>query len=194
MKSIISPQEAKQFKHAVIIDARAGGPDAHERYLKGHWENALYADLDKDLSKKPENPAFGGRHPLPEIKDFGIVLGKLGIQPSTHVLVYDDKGGGNAAARFWWMMKSIGHEKIQVIDGGLDGLIKEGAIITQKIVQPNQCEAYPVQDWNLPLVDIEIVEQISQGKTNFKIIDVRESFRYKGESEPIDMEVPEYLK
>jgi thiosulfate/3-mercaptopyruvate sulfurtransferase len=37
------------------------------------------------------------------------------------------------------------------------------------------------------LVDIEIVEQISQGKTNFKIIDVRESFRYKGESEPIDL-------
>jgi thiosulfate/3-mercaptopyruvate sulfurtransferase len=37
------------------------------------------------------------------------------------------------------------------------------------------------------LVDIEIVEQTSQGKTNFKIMDVRESFRYKGESEPIDL-------
>ena len=187
MNSIISPQEAKQLEQPVIIDARAGGPDAHERYLKSHWENALYVDLDKDLSKKPENPAFGGRHPLPEIKDFGTRLGKLGIQPLTHVLVYDDKGGGNAAARFWWMMKSIGHEKIQVIDGGLDGLLKAGALCTQKITEPDSLEPYPVQDWKLPQVNIEIVEQTSQGKTNYTIIDVRENFRYRGESEPIDL-------
>lgn len=185
--SIISPSQALKLTHVVIIDARAGGPDAHERFLKGHWENALYVDLDKDLSKKSENPAFGGRHPLPDLKEFAKLLGKLGISPSTHVLVYDDKGGGNAAARFWWMMKSIGHEKIQVVDGGLNGLLNVGATITHEVTMPKEVSSYPVQDWKLPQVDIDIVEKTSQGLTNFKIMDVRENFRYRGEREPIDL-------
>ena len=187
MKSIISPHEAKQIQQPVIIDARAGGPDAYERYLNGHWENALYVDLEKDLSKKPGNAAFGGRHPLPDIYEFGKLLGKLGIKPSTHVLVYDDKGGANAAARFWWMLKSVGHEKIQVIDGGLDTLIKSGATMTSEIILPVSVEPYPGNEWKLPVVDIEVVEQSSKGTNDFKIVDVRESFRYRGESEPIDL-------
>jgi 3-mercaptopyruvate sulfurtransferase SseA len=34
-------------------------------------------------------------------------------------LSYDDKNGANAAARFWWMLRAIGHEKVQVLNGGL---------------------------------------------------------------------------
>ena len=93
---IVSPTEALKKNPVVLIDARGGG-DAYERYQKSHIEKALFVDLDRDLSQRPENPAFGGRHPLPDLKDFGKLLGKLGIAPATHVLVYDDKGGANAA-------------------------------------------------------------------------------------------------
>jgi thiosulfate/3-mercaptopyruvate sulfurtransferase len=46
-------------------------------------------------------------------------LTKLGITNSSHVVIYDDKNGANAAARFWWMLRAIGHEKVQVLNGGL---------------------------------------------------------------------------
>jgi len=43
-------------------------------------------------------------------------LGSIGISAETHVVIYDDKKGANAAARFWWMLKSVGHKKVQVLN------------------------------------------------------------------------------
>src|SRR6478736_5870202 len=81
----------------VIVDAR-GGSDAYARYASGHLEGAYFADLETELSNKKTNAADGGRHPLPDLKSFGAFLGKLGITPESEVIVYDDKGGANAAA------------------------------------------------------------------------------------------------
>src|SRR5437763_10780136 len=78
----------------VIIDARSG-KDAFARYEKGHIEGAFHVDLDKDLAALPADPAKGGRHPLPDPEKFGTLLGNLGIDPSVHVIVYDDKSGSN---------------------------------------------------------------------------------------------------
>ena len=82
----------------VVADAR-GGADARARFEAEHFRGALFFDLETDLSQKGPDPAAGGRHPLPDPRDFATLLGKAGISPSTHILVYDDKGGANAAAR-----------------------------------------------------------------------------------------------
>jgi thiosulfate/3-mercaptopyruvate sulfurtransferase len=182
---IVSPAEALKRSPVIIIDARGGG-NAYDRYVKGHIGNALYVDLDRDLSQKTEDPAYGGRHPLPSMENFGKLLGKLGISPAMHVLVYDDKGGANAAARFWWMMKSIGHKNIQVVDGGLDGLVRAGAKLTTEIPDSPSTKDYPAEAWQLPTASILNVEQASLTK-NALIFDVREGYRYRGESEPIDL-------
>ena len=182
---LINPTEALVKKNAIIIDAR-GGADGYQRYLKAHAEKALYVDLDRNLSEKPVDAAYGGRHPLPDIKSFGALLGKLGITPSTHVLVYDDKAGANAAARFWWMMKAVGHKYIQVIDGGLDAMVKEGIPATSEIHESRGVQPYPVNTWQLPTVDIETVSKVT-GNSDNVVIDVREGYRYRGESEPIDL-------
>jgi thiosulfate/3-mercaptopyruvate sulfurtransferase len=52
-------------------------------------------------------------------------LTELGISANKHIIIYDDKNGSNAAARFWWMLKSVGHEKVQVLNGGLQMAIKK---------------------------------------------------------------------
>ena len=113
-----------QTKDSVIVDARSG-TDSYERFMSGHLENALHVDLDRDLSQKPLDPAIAGRHPLPDIKNFARLLGTIGITPHTSVIVYDDKSGANAAARFWWMLCAFGHKNVQVVDGGLDALKKK---------------------------------------------------------------------
>jgi Rhodanese-related sulfurtransferase len=110
MLPIISPSELKkifQNKNLIILDARAG-KDIHQTYLDQHIKGARFIDLDKDLAEIGENAAFGGRHPLPDIERFAQTLSKLGILEDSHIVVYDDKNGANAAARAWWMLRAFG--------------------------------------------------------------------------------------
>jgi thiosulfate/3-mercaptopyruvate sulfurtransferase len=184
---IKASEVAKALKNnnTKIVDARSG-PDADARYKAAHPEGALYADLDRDLSQKPANAAEGGRHPLPEIKTFSALLGKLGITPATHVIVYDDKNGANAAARFWWMLRAAGHDNVQVVDGGLNALIKENIPLTNIVPEIKQAAPYPFTQWKLPTIKIDAVAAAAKDP-NALVIDVRESFRYLGEREPIDL-------
>ncbi|MCF0070069.1 sulfurtransferase [Dyadobacter sp. CY261] len=169
----------------IVIDAR-GGIDALERYNQAHLENAQFVDLETDLSEKAEDPSQGGRHPLPRTEDFGRFLGVLGISPSSTVVVYDDKKGANAAARFWWMLKSAGHEKVYVVSGGLDAIVEAGIQPTQKAASLHALEEYPITGWQLPLVDADDVA-LAAADPDSMVIDVREHYRYLGESEPIDL-------
>ena len=169
----------------VLIDARAGA-DAKKRYNEAHLENAIYVDLEKDLSTPVTDASNGGRHPLPPVNDFAVLLGKLGIDPTTHVVVYDDKSGANAASRFWWMLKALGHQNVQVLDGGLAAALKQGLKTTSLTVDPVAGPAYPASKWNLSTVDINKVEEVVT-HSGWMVIDVREAYRYRGESEPIDL-------
>jgi thiosulfate/3-mercaptopyruvate sulfurtransferase len=182
---LISPKNISTGNDVIIIDARSG-PDAFERYRSSHLEKALHADLDHDLSQKPKDPAYGGRHPLPDAKLFAAMVGRLGITPATHVVVYDDKSGANAAARFWWMMRALGHAKIHVVDGGLDAIVREGLPMSSDVHEPQAAKPYPADQWQLPIADIEDVE-VAVKDPDALVIDVREAYRYRGEREPIDL-------
>jgi thiosulfate/3-mercaptopyruvate sulfurtransferase len=182
---LISPKEIAFGKNTIIIDARSG-PGAYHRYQGSHLQGALHADLDRDLSQKPKDPAFGGRHPLPGIIVFSEFLGKLGITPSTTVIVYDDKSGANAAARFWWMLRALGHAQVKVVDGGLEAIIREGLPMTSKKETPVTVASYPAQAWVLPTATLEDVE-VAAADPDALVIDVREAYRYRGEREPIDL-------
>jgi thiosulfate/3-mercaptopyruvate sulfurtransferase len=171
-------------ENLVLIDARTGA-DAKEKYSAGHLKGALFVDLETELSHKSSNAANGGRHPLPAVKDFAALLGRLGIDPSTQVIVYDDKHGANAAARFWWMMKAVGHEAVQVLDGSLKAATDAGLLLTTEVSTIKSKPAYPAEQWLMPTVTAdEVAAAVS--KTRTMVIDVREGYRYRGESEPID--------
>lgn len=171
--------------NTVLLDAR-GGPGAHRRYLDGHLEHAIYVDLDKDLAAKPADAAIGGRHPLPDIHHFAVLLGNLGIRPETLVIVYDDKAGAMSAARLWWMLRSIGHKSVKVLNGGLQAAINAGVNLATGEYKPTAVEPYPVPSGYSGTVDIE--EAGAAAKDNGRlVIDVRETPRYLGQTEPIDL-------
>ena len=172
-------------KSVVLIDARTGA-DAMEKYSSEHLDGALYADMEKDLSLKGPDASKGGRHPLPPVKDFAALMGRLGINASSHVVVYDDKGGANAAARFWWMLKALGHDKVQVLDGGLASALKSGLPVTDKIPAVKTQPPYAADRWILPTTNADDVAHAVTDSGHL-VIDVREGFRYRGESEPIDL-------
>jgi thiosulfate/3-mercaptopyruvate sulfurtransferase len=186
MLPLIEASELQQLNKAayVLIDARGFG-NSRERYEQGHLEGALYVDLDQ-LAAHPEDAAMGGRHPLPALEDFAALLGSLGITPQTHIVVYDDKAGANPAARFWWMMKAIGHEHIQVLNGGLHAAADAGIAITTNIPAEPEVAVYPLTGNFAGTVTIEEVAKATQNNARL-VIDVREEPRYLGQTEPIDL-------
>jgi len=181
---IIRPEELtwlNQDDEIVIIDASAG---SKARYDEQHLAGALFADVNHDLANIADFAA-GGRHPLPTFEQFSIVLQNLGITKDSHVIVYDDKNGGNAAARLWWMLKAIGHEKVQVIDGGFQAAVQAGFPTTNKVETPKSVAPYQVESWYLPLSNLSEVETVAKTEDHM-VIDVRDANRFAGLTEPID--------
>lgn len=187
LSPVINPEELLQLQDSseiVLIDARAG-INAEENYSKEHLKGARYVDLNKDLATVEENPANGGRHPLPSLEKFSQVLSNLGIAPKSHVIIYDDKNGSNAAARFWWMLRAIGHEKVQVLNGGFQQAIKASFSVSSEIEDFTPTD-YTVSEWKLAVADIEEVENARNNSDNI-VIDVRDENRFEGLTEPLDL-------
>jgi thiosulfate/3-mercaptopyruvate sulfurtransferase len=173
-------------KDVVIIDVRMGA-DAHERYLAGHLPRAIYANLDKDLSTKPADPAYGGRHPLPSPAEFAATLTRWGITPSTHVIVYDDKNEVMGGARLWWMLRAIGHKNVQVVNGGFKAAVDAGIALSTDDYKPVLAATpYPVPAGFAGTVDIGETGEAAQNADRL-VIDVREEARYLGRTEPLDL-------
>ena len=183
---IITPEEFLQINkgNLIIIDARSGKP-AYENYLQKHIDGALYVDLNQDLAEIPENAKNGGRHPLPNLEKFLDLLQNLGIDENSHVIIYDDKNASNAAARFWWMLKAVGIEKVQVLDGGLQNAEKLGISINSNQVESKKANKINIKEWKLQTIDINFIEKNAENP-DFIVIDVREKDRYDGKTEPID--------
>jgi len=95
----------RHLEDAVVLDARTG-PDAATAHAEGHLRGAILVDLETELSA-PDDPAKGGRHPLPPLEDWLAQVGAWGITPNTPVVIYDAASGGMAAARAWWMLRAL---------------------------------------------------------------------------------------
>lgn len=186
MKPIIKPIDLVSLinkEKFVLIDARAG---AENEYKQLHLHNAIHLNLEFDLASPTSNPSVGGRHPLPDLSAFAETLGKAGITRNSYVIIYDDKNGSNAAARLWWMLRSIGHTAVQVLDGGFQLAIAAGFPADAVIVNREAIPSYKINQWKLPVSYIEEVDKVSQN-TDYLVIDVRSNDRYKGITEPIDL-------
>ena len=157
--------------------------DDHDRgrreYDTSHVPGARFVDLHTELAGDHEG---GGRHPLPRVADFAALLGRLGVLPGTLVVVYDSAGGATAS-RLWWMLRSIGHGRTAVLDGGYPAWTGAGMPVTADL-PTIALTAYPVTpDWT-GIVDADAVAQSAElGGT---IIDARAPERFRGEVEPLD--------
>lgn len=157
--------------------------DDHDRgrreYADGHVPGAVFVDLPVDLAGGPG----GGRHPLPTTAAFGATLGRLGITPESSVVVYDDRTGGTAS-RLWWMLRSIGHTDVALLDGGFQAWVSGGHPLGADPTAPATASPYPVPaEWSGIVDADQVVAEIERGTV---VLDAREPVRYRGESEPID--------
>ncbi len=170
----------------MIFDV-SNSKNAKTNYETEHIEGAFFVDVNIQLADIKSDFSEGGRHPLPKLDSFAKTLTDLGISKNKHIVIYDNNNGSNASARFWWMLKSVGHEKVQVLNGGLNQAKKNNLPLSSKKERVETgSEPYPIEKWNLPTIEISEVESVSLNP-NYLVVDVRSKERYDGTSEPIDL-------
>jgi thiosulfate/3-mercaptopyruvate sulfurtransferase len=174
---ITATELSRRLDEVVLCDIRWDLVDpgkGRQTYADGHIPGAVFVDLDHDLASPP---GLDGRHPLPSVSDFASTLGRLGIEPHTNVVAYDDSGG-RMASRLWWMLRSIGHEDVQVLDGGFPAWVAAGGAIETGIITPEPA-TYAAPEGFTGVVTRDQLD----GRA---IVDARPGERYRGEVEPVD--------
>jgi thiosulfate/3-mercaptopyruvate sulfurtransferase len=169
---------------AVVFDCRFNLGDPHDgrnRYLAGHIPGAYYLDLEQDLSGPVGH--HGGRHPLPDPAELADKLSAAGVRADSLVVVYDD--GEGMAARAWWLVRYLGHDRCAILDGGYRGWLAAGLPVDDDIPAPKQ-GSFPLNVRSEWIVDVETVEAISAGTRPGQLVDARAAERYRGDHEPID--------
>lgn len=186
--SLISVEELMRLadqSHLVLLDCRFDLADTEagrQAYAMGHIPRARYAHLDEDLSGKVV-PGVTGRHPLPSVAGISARLSSWGIDRNMDVVAYD-KATGPFAARCWWVLRWLGHQRVRVLDGGFNAYRDAGMPIGTE--EPEVTPAVFVPDVQEDMVvDTNQVAAMSSDETRC-LIDSRSPERFRGEIEPID--------
>jgi len=147
-----------------------------------HIPGALYVHMNQDLAAT-HVPGKTGRHPLPSVDEMVSRFSAMGIDKSIQVVVYDDAGGAHAA-RFWWILRWLGHDAVAVIDGGWSCWIKEERPVNSELLIPEAKEfiASPRLSWTVTAD--EILKDLNNPETC--VLDARSAQRFRGENEKFD--------
>ena len=169
-----------------------------QQYEQAHIPGAVFADLDQDLSAKhgmpgsdgsvavlqADQPASGGRHPLPSRERFSVWLSDIGFANAMQAVVYD-RNGANFCGRLWWMLKWAGHDAVAVLDGGLQAWQAAGQPVNQGAEPSHFQTSFALQPPLRRLVSADTVLS-GLGSATQTLIDARAPARYRGEVEPLD--------
>jgi len=186
--TLISPQDLLPHlddPEWALVDCRFSLDDpgrGRREYLLAHIPGAVYAHLDEDLSG-PVVPGKTGRHPLPPVDLFARTLSTWGIGPGVQVVAYDDTGG-SIAARFWWMLRWLGHTAVAVLDGGWPAWQQAGHPTREGLENRTKRHFRPHPRPEV-LVSSEQVQSLLHNP-DWRIVDSRTPERFRGEVEPID--------
>lgn len=109
----------------VVLDATwampGGGRDLDAEFAAGHIAGAQPFDIDQVADPDSDLP-----HMLPTPAAFQAAARGLGIGKDSRVVCHDRGGFIMAASRVWWMFRAMGHDRVQVLDGGMPAFIAAG--------------------------------------------------------------------
>ena len=155
-------------------------------FASGHIPGALYAHLDRDLAGP--HTAASGRHPLPSVAALEKTFGRFGIDAAVQVVAYD-QGPGGFAARLWWLLRWLGHERVAVLDGGFAAWQEAGLpVSTERTVRAARSfRARPTREDVVTTAALSAALAcggLARGEP--LLVDARAADRFAGENESID--------
>ncbi len=125
-------------------------------YVTHHIPGAVHLEYAALVRSAP--PVMGL---LPDLHQLQSTLQALGIYPDSHVVAYDDEGGGKAS-RLLWTLDCIGHQSTSLVNGGIQAWIQGGydtetnrVSVTKSDYQISQYLPEAIADKNYILQHIE---------------------------------------
>ena len=91
-----------------------------DTYRKLHVPGAVHLEYPQIIAAR--KPVMGL---VPDDASLAAVFSAIGIGDETHVVAYDDEGGGRAA-RLLWTLEVAGHTRFSLLNGGLHAWANEG--------------------------------------------------------------------
>ncbi|PRY72765.1 sulfurtransferase [Halomonas ventosae] len=158
----------------LVIDV----PLRAESYAEGHVPGAVF--LDHRLLMHGEDPA-GNSVPneVPTVEALSRLFSSLGLTRDTHVVAYDDEGGG-WAGRLLWTLELIGHTRYSYLNGGIHAWREAGRPVSTEPSAPRPSD-YEAEILH-PEVAIDRLElQERLGEKGFAVWDARSRAEYDGE-------------
>lgn len=166
----------KLLKKTILLRPVMRDPGTGEAECRdsGLLPNTRIIDLDNEGS----DHRFGEVHQRLTSAAFAQLLGALGIDNKSPLIVYDAKGMFSAP-RLWWMLKAIGHEHVSILDGGVTKEHADDELLNNLRRPPVPTQYYqaksPAHDW---FVDKKHV--VAALNTDTQIIDARSPARFHG--------------
>ncbi|KAG8984243.1 hypothetical protein FRB94_000342 [Tulasnella sp. JGI-2019a] len=151
-----------------------------EEFIAKRIPKAQRLDLDVVASKH----LLGLPHMMPDAETFSEACGSIGIEPTTHVVLYDSTGVFSSP-RALFMFKAFGHRKASILNGGLPRWEDEGRPVESGNPKPVKRTIYPppTLDKNLIRSYEQMVINSSAVKPGAEIVlDARAHGRFTGEA------------
>jgi thiosulfate/3-mercaptopyruvate sulfurtransferase len=177
MTLLLEPNELEQLLNkpdVVIVDLCKAKQYAQAHIPGAHFVN--YADI-----VHIEKPVMGL---LPDAASFSRLISNLGINANTHVIAYDDEGGG-CASRFIWTLNVYGHDNASLLNGGLHSWANEGHQLTHEDTAAAEASDYSLSNTGRYTVDSDYILQHLNDK-NTVLLDARSAAEFSGEKKFAD--------
>ncbi|MCU7932042.1 MAG: sulfurtransferase [Candidatus Thiodiazotropha sp. (ex Codakia rugifera)] len=124
-----------------------------------------------------------GNHPvnglLPEPCHLEQVFTAHGIGNQTHVVAYDDEGGGNAS-RLLWTLEAMGHHHHSLLNGGLHAWANEGHPCSREKATPTVTTFSAIPSTQPVASTDDILQRLNN--SDFSLWDARSGSEFSGKS------------
>ena len=151
-------------------DARA----SRERYESGHIAGAVHVYwLDELAAADTTVTTF-----LPSEEEAAASLSAIGISDKTTVVAYSD-GGNLYASRLWHVLTYYGHDRVALLDGGIEQWETESRPVEHGSVEPTPAVFHPRRsDWQRGIGAAEILDRLED--RDVRLVDVRGPGEFAG--------------
>jgi thiosulfate/3-mercaptopyruvate sulfurtransferase len=161
----------------LVCDCRfAGDAEASRaRYVSGHLPGAIHVYWLGDLSAADTSVTTF----LPDAEEAADRLGRLGITHGRTVAAYSD-GGNLYASRLWHVLAYYGHDRVALLDGGIEKWQAEGRPLERGTVHPVPVGFEPRESSGMRGIGAEeILERLED--SDLRLVDARGPAEFSGE-------------
>jgi thiosulfate/3-mercaptopyruvate sulfurtransferase len=143
-----------------------------DTYRKLHIPGAVFVDYGQIVAVN--KPVMGL---VPDDATLQRLFSALGIGTDTHVVAYDDEGGGRAS-RFLWTLEIAGYTRFSLLNGGLHAWANEGHPYDDAAVTPTAAACEVVHN-DVPVADSAYI-RARLGNPEVGLLDVRTPEEFSG--------------